>query len=123
VQPSGGEAPLNSTMLDTERALAVALAGRYARLTSYRQNGKPVSTPIWFALDNGKAYFFTSLGTGKAKRIARSPGVQIGPSTMRGKLVGAEVAGLARRLEPNDENTSSAIACCGCRSALWCLRK
>lgn len=54
------------------------------------------------ALRDGRAYFVTAAGAGKAKRIARDPRVTLAPCTASGKVVGGTVSGLARRL-PRDE--------------------
>jgi PPOX class probable F420-dependent enzyme len=71
---------------------------RFAVLTTFRRNGQPVATPIWFALDSERVVFFTGPGTGKARRIRNNPTVEIAPSTARGKLLGPPVSGTARLL-------------------------
>ena len=47
---------------------------KYIALTTFRRDGTPVSTPVWIvALDEpGTAGFWTSSGSGKAKRIAHT---------------------------------------------------
>jgi PPOX class probable F420-dependent enzyme len=82
---------------------AVALSdsldnSRYAVLTTYRRNGQPVATPVWFALDGDRAVFFTGPRTGKAKRIRNNPHVEMAPSTARGKAIGPSVSVTARLL-------------------------
>lgn len=48
--------------------LAAALDDhRYALLTTFRRTGRPVTTPVWFAVAGGSVYFRTSARTGKAK--------------------------------------------------------
>ena len=45
---------------------------KYALLTTYRKSGKPVATPMWFALDpevEGKLYVWTTREAGKVKRV------------------------------------------------------
>jgi uncharacterized protein len=54
-------------------------------LETYRRNGEPVRTPVWFMQDDGTLVVHTDNGTGKAKRIRRNPKVRIAPSTFRGK--------------------------------------
>jgi PPOX class probable F420-dependent enzyme len=86
-------------MTTTDISLSEALGqAHYAGLTTFRSNGQPVATTIWFALHDGKAYFVTGPKTGKAKRIRRTARVLLGPTTARGKVVGPVVEGTARQL-------------------------
>jgi PPOX class probable F420-dependent enzyme len=60
---------------------------KYLLLTTYRRNGTPVSTPVWAVpLDDGKIGFWTSSGSGKAKRLAHSSRVTVQPCDGRGKV-------------------------------------
>lgn len=54
-------------------------------LETYRRNGEPVRTPVWFLEENGTLYVHTGGGTGKVNRIRRNPKVRVAPSTFRGK--------------------------------------
>jgi PPOX class probable F420-dependent enzyme len=54
-------------------------------LETYRKNGEPVRTPVWFLEENGMLYVHTDDGTGKVKRIGRNPKVRVAPSHFRGK--------------------------------------
>jgi uncharacterized protein len=54
-------------------------------LETYRRNGEPVRTPVWFLKENGALYVHTDDSTGKAKRIKRNPKVRVAPSHFRGK--------------------------------------
>lgn len=81
------------------KSLSAALdAHRYALLTTFRRNGQPVATPVWFALGDNKAYFRTSPQTGKAKRLRDNARVRIAPSTARGRPLGPAIEATARRL-------------------------
>jgi uncharacterized protein len=57
-------------------------------LETYRRNGDPVRTPVWFLEENGNLYVHTDDSTGKAKRIRRNPKVRVAPSHFRGKPKG-----------------------------------
>jgi uncharacterized protein len=60
---------------------------KYIRLTTYRRDGTPVSTPVWVVkLGNEKLGFWTSSGSGKAKRLAHTARVTIQPSDARGRV-------------------------------------
>src|SRR5262245_10111636 len=54
-------------------------------LETYRRNGEPVRTPVWFLEEDGIVYVHTDDSTGKVKRIRRNPKVRIAPSHFRGK--------------------------------------
>ena len=68
----------------------------FIALTTYRKNGTPVITPVWFVQRDGKLFVWTAADSGKAKRLKRNPYVQLGPSNHSGKLLGAIQKGLAR---------------------------
>ena len=56
-------------------------------LTTFRRDGTPVSTPVWVvALDGGDVGFWTSSGSGKAKRLAHTARVTVQPSDGRGRV-------------------------------------
>jgi PPOX class probable F420-dependent enzyme len=66
----------------------VALADeKYMLLTTFRRDGTPVSTPVWVvALDGEEVGFWTSSGSGKAKRLAHTARVTVQPSDARGRV-------------------------------------
>jgi hypothetical protein len=80
--------------------LGVALADeKYILLTTFKRDGTPVATPVWaVALDGGKIGFWTSSGSGKAKRLARTARVTVQPCNARGqaKADTSPAAGTAR---------------------------
>src|SRR5205809_4490071 len=75
---------------------------KYVSLVTFRKNGVPVYTPLWFAEHDGKLYVQTRSDSGKYKRIRNNPQVRIAPCTMRGKITGPEFAGTARILPTED---------------------
>ncbi len=54
-------------------------------LETYRKNGQPVRTPVWFLKEDGILYVHTDDSTGKVKRIRQNPTVRVAPSHFRGK--------------------------------------
>jgi uncharacterized protein len=68
---------------------------KYIDLVTYRKSGVPVHTPVWFAEEAGKLYVMTRSDSGKAKRLRNNPHVEVAPSTIRGKVTGPAVAGVA----------------------------
>ncbi len=68
-------------------AWAVALSDeKYILFTTFRRDGTPVPTPVWAVpLDNGEIGFWTSSGSGKAKRLAHTKRVTVQPCDARGR--------------------------------------
>src|SRR5437879_12369608 len=75
-QPATGDAPAAK--------LADLVEERDLVIETYRKNGDPVRTPVWFAEHQGIIYVRTNTDTGKARRIRRNPHVRIAPSSARG---------------------------------------
>lgn len=63
-------------------------------LTTFRRDGTPVATPVWVVkLDGGETVgFWTSSGSGKAKRLAHTERVTVQPSDGRGRVKEGSVA-------------------------------
>ena len=60
---------------------------RYALLRSYRRDGTPVETPIWFGVQGNSVIFRTKLGP-KTKRLAARPDVELTACDYRGHVRG-----------------------------------
>lgn len=66
-----------------------ALQGEnYLSLVTWRKSGKEVATPVWFALENGKAYAFTMADSGKVKRLRNSSRSKVAACDIRGRVHG-----------------------------------
>ena len=66
---------------------------KYINLETFRKNGQGVRTPVWFAgePEQGvpeKLYAYSTVDSGKAKRIRNNPRVRVAPCDVRGKLLG-----------------------------------
>ena len=60
---------------------------KYLLLTTFRKDGRAVSTPVWAAdLGDGSVGFWTSSGSGKAKRLAHTERVTVQPCDARGRV-------------------------------------
>jgi PPOX class probable F420-dependent enzyme len=84
-----------------ERVKAMANAtqddSRYLALTTYRRDGRGVTTPVWAVPLDGRIYVFTASSTGKAKRVRATGRVHFAPSSMNGRgILGAWREGTAR---------------------------
>ena len=72
-------------MMDGPAPLSQFEREKVISLETYRRNGEPVRTPVWFLEENGILYVHTDDSTGKVKRIRRNPKVRVAPSHFRGK--------------------------------------
>lgn len=78
---------------------------KYLLLTTYRRNGTPVPTPVWIVdMGDGTLGFWTSSGSGKAKRLLHTSKVTLQPCDARGRVKpGGETAEGTARLVTGDE--------------------
>ncbi|HTI14417.1 MAG TPA: PPOX class F420-dependent oxidoreductase [Dictyobacter sp.] len=60
----------------------------YGNLVTFRKDGTPVETPIWFASRDGIFYIETGATSGKIKRIRHTARVTLAPCTARGQIIG-----------------------------------
>lgn len=66
-------------------------------LETYRKNGHPVATPVWFTVDgDDRLFVVTRSETGKVKRIKNNNSVRIMPCGMRGDSKGPWAPAKAR---------------------------
>jgi PPOX class probable F420-dependent enzyme len=63
-------------------------AQKYLCLETFRRNGDPVRTPVWFVDVDGVLYVRTAESTGKYKRIRNNPDVRVALCDGRGKVKG-----------------------------------
>ena len=86
-----------------------ALEGhKYALLVTFKRDGTPIPTPVWFGLANEKFYARTETRNAKVKRIRNDPHVRVGPCNERGKPKGPLTEGRARILRPEEEGPAEA---------------
>lgn len=79
------------------------LAGhQYISLTTFRKNGTPVPTPVWFADAGDRLYVYTAASAGKVKRLRHTPRVTVAPCTANGTPLGEPREAAARILPPED---------------------
>lgn len=72
---------------------------RQVLLTTYRRDGTPVATPVWFVIHGGRVFFSTQATSGKVKRLRRDPRVLVAPCTLFGRALGPALPAQARLLE------------------------
>jgi PPOX class probable F420-dependent enzyme len=77
---------------------------KYILLTTFRRDGTPVATPVWVVgLDGGRLGFWTSSGSGKAKRLAHTERVTVSPCDARGRVKDGGVVDATARLVNGSE--------------------
>jgi uncharacterized protein len=55
---------------------------------TFRKNGEPVKSPVWFVVSSGTLFVSTELNSGKVKRIRRNSKARVVSSTMGGEPKG-----------------------------------
>ena len=65
--------------------------GRAAHLslTPFRRDGRPVATPVWFAVDGECLVVWTGAAEGKVKRIGNNSRVAVGVCDFKGTVKGS----------------------------------
>jgi uncharacterized protein len=72
---------------------------RHIALKTFRKSGVGVATPVWSAALGGGLMVITSGRSGKVKRIANDPRVEVCVSDMRGRTRGDWIEAQARIVE------------------------
>jgi PPOX class probable F420-dependent enzyme len=75
---------------------------RCLSLTTFKRDGTPVATPVWFNVIDGNIYITTTAAAWKVKRIKNNPRVEFATCTQRGKVTGPTIAGSARLLSSEE---------------------
>jgi PPOX class probable F420-dependent enzyme len=83
---------------------------RYIALTTYRRDGRPVTTPVWAVPMEGKLYVVTAQSTGKAQRVRATGRVRFAPCNMNGRRILGEWQEGAGRIVHNDARRREALA-------------
>lgn len=83
----------------TDDPIRAVLDAKYVLLTTVKRDGTTVPTPVWAVEDDGALLVWTARDSGKVKRIRRSGAVTVAPCTIRGKVTGATVPGMAELLD------------------------
>lgn len=91
-------------------ALAELSSARYALLRSFRRDGTPIDTPIWFVLDGDVLLFRTKVGP-KTRRLAMRRDVELIACDYRGRVRrgATKVAGRAMILSGADAERSNQL--------------
>jgi PPOX class probable F420-dependent enzyme len=60
---------------------------RYTALTTFRRDGRPVTTPVWAVPLEGKLYVVTANATGKTRRVRATRRVRFAPCSVSGRRI------------------------------------
>jgi PPOX class probable F420-dependent enzyme len=83
---------------------------RYIALTTYRRDGRPVTTPVWAVALGGKLYVVTTRGSGKARRVEVTGRVRFASCNMNGSRILSEWQEGTGRIVQDQARRSEALA-------------
>ena len=71
---------------------------KYINLETYKKDGTPIRTPVWFVIDKNLIYVITRDSTGKVKRLRNNQNVRIVPCSFKGEPKNEWVKGKAEMI-------------------------
>ena len=71
---------------------------KYINLETYKKDGTPIRTPVWFVVDKNLIYVITRDSTGKVKRLRNNQNVRIVPCSFKGEPKNEWVKGAAEKI-------------------------
>ena len=71
---------------------------KYINLETYKRDGTPIRTPVWFVIDKDLIYVITRDSTGKVKRLKNNQNVRIVPCSFKGEIKSEWVNGKAQKI-------------------------
>ena len=71
---------------------------KYINLETYKKDGTPVRTPVWFVIDNDLIYVITRESTGKVKRLKNNHDVRIVLCSFKGEPKNDWLKGKAEKI-------------------------
>jgi uncharacterized protein len=77
-------------------------AAKAVSLTTFRRDGRAVSTAVWFYIDGDRLFTTTHASSGKVKRLAHTSAIELAVCTQSGKVTGSSFTGHARVLDANE---------------------
>lgn len=96
--------------MPVEHADFSSLRGKHALLVTYKRDGTPVPTPVWFAHDGKRlVYVWTEVNAYKVRRVRNDPRALLAPCTPRGVPTGNPIAASGRVLTERWERQRAAF--------------
>ena len=81
-----------------ENKLEPFLDQKYINLETYKKDGTPIRTPVWFVIDKNLIYVITRDSTGKVKRLGSNQNVRIVSCSFKGEPKNEWVKGAAEKI-------------------------
>ena len=100
---------LGTVTTATDPTLAPYVRQKTIRLTTFRKDGTPGTSPVSIAVDGDRAYFRSFERAIKTRRIRRSSNVEFGPATASGKPTGAMQPAQVRLLDGPEYRKAAAL--------------
>ena len=82
-----------------DAALESLASQSYINLVTFRRNGNPVETPVWFAEREGSLFVFSAGDAGKVKRLRNDSHVRLAACGVRGARKGPWIDATGRRVD------------------------
>ena len=89
-----------------EDKLSIFLDQKYINLETYKKDGTPVRTPVWFVIGNDLIYVITRDSTGKVKRLKNNQDVQIVSCSFKGESKNEWIKGKAEKITGKEADTA-----------------
>ena len=77
---------------------------KYINLETYKKDGTPIRTPVWFVIDNELIYVITRESTGKVKRLKNSQDARIVSCSFKGEPKNEWIKGKAEKITGEEED-------------------
>jgi PPOX class probable F420-dependent enzyme len=88
---------------------AARFPGKYVSLVSYKRDGAPVATPMWFVADGERLLVSTDAHSAKVRRIRRNAEVTIAACRPSGRVTGEPVAAKAEVLPASEHERAQKL--------------
>jgi PPOX class probable F420-dependent enzyme len=85
-------------------------SSRYIALTTYRRDGRAVTTPVWAVPLGGKLYVVTTKSSGKARRVQATSRVSFASCNVNGRRILSEWQEGTGRIVRSEARQSEALA-------------
>jgi len=100
---------LGAVTIATDQTWAPFVRQKTIRLTTFRKDGTPGTSPVSIVVDGDRAYFRSFERAIKVRRIRRNPSVEFGPATASGKPTGSMQPGRVRLLDGDECRTAARL--------------
>ena len=81
-----------------ENQLEQFLDQKYLNLETYKKDGTPIRTPVWFVIYKDLIYVITRDSTGKVKRLKNNQNIRIVPCSFTGESKSEWINGIAQKI-------------------------